>query len=615
MSGVFAVCFRKGPDGIDAAASEISARMRHHDWYVTETFSDPQNNLAIGRVGINIFNRTPQPVENQDGSIVLFLTGEIYPPRDKPREKPAKAPEKIALEAYQEYGENFARRLRGAFAILILDKKRKRIIFTNDRFGLYPHYYSNWQGNFVIAPEVKAITGLDLMPLKLDMASLAQYMRLQQLFGRRTFFEDIYCLPGACVLTYDITDGQAACRSYWGYSDIPFRPQVTFNQAVEETGYLLRGAVRELSEDEYRPGVFLSGGLDSRTILGLTQRRPIVTMTWGNPICRDRRYAQQIAQAMHSQHHAFDMTSGQWVIDHYEEHLRLTEGFHSWIHSHGIHILPEARQLIDVNLTGWDGGTVMGHPDSMSPIFVSPVDETAFRIAMFEYHNQKITWPSITEAEERFLYTQPYAQAVSNLAFDSFTQELAPFWDLRRDTAVDLFFLDYHTRRMTVNMVTTARSHIEVRFPYFDYDLIDFLYSLPTQVRGPRSLYRAVIQKETPRLAYIPYNQDNLLPTTRQPVKFMSDVVIKGMRRINKILDRNRPQDTLYADYEEYLRDDLRAWAEGILFDPRTEGRGIFNPAFIRSIWARHQSRQEQWTVGKIAPIMTFELMLRQFCD
>jgi len=63
------------------------------------------------------------------------------------------------------------------------------------------------------------------------------------------------------------------------------------------------------------------------------------------------------------------------------------------------------------------------------------------------------------------------------------------------------------------------------------------------------------------------------------------------------------------------LCSDLREWGESILFDERTLERGIFSPAFLRSIWARHQSGQEMHTIGKIAPIMTYEMMLRRLHD
>ena len=74
-------------------------------------------------------------------------------------------------------------------------------------------------------------------------------------------------------------------------------------------------------------------------------------------------------------------------------------------------------------------------------------------------------------------------------------------------------------------------------------------------------------------------------------------------------------RDTLYADYENYLRGELRSWAEDVLFGRRTAERGIFNSAFLRTLMARHLSGLEEWTIGKIAPVMTYEMMLRRFYD
>lgn len=72
---------------------------------------------------------------------------------------------------------------------------------------------------------------------------------------------------------------------------------------------------------------------------------------------------------------------------------------------------------------------------------------------------------------------------------------------------------------------------------------------------------------------------------------------------------------TLYADYENYLRGELCDWADGILFDRRTAEHGIFNPSFLRTLMDRHLSGLEEWTIGKIAPIMTYEMVLRRFYD
>jgi asparagine synthase (glutamine-hydrolysing) len=161
-----------------------------------------------------------------------------------------------------------------------------------------------------------------------------------------------------------------------------------------------------------------------------------------------------------------------------------------------------------------------------------------------------------------------------------------------------------------------ARSHIEVRFPYFDYDLVELMYSLPAVLRADRRLQRAVIQRSMPRLAYIPYEHDEFLPTTQSLVREAHALAVRMRYRLRR--HRLWPfaeHCTLYADYEGYLRGELRKWAEEILFDRCTVDRGIFDPSFVRSLMDRHLSGLEEWTIGKIAPIMTYEMMLRRLYD
>jgi asparagine synthase (glutamine-hydrolysing) len=117
-------------------------------------------------------------------------------------------------------------------------------------------------------------------------------------------------------------------------------------------------------------------------------------------------------------------------------------------------------------------------------------------------------------------------------------------------------------------------------------------------------------------VAYVPYDHDELLPTTRPLIRGVHTLAVKVKRRFNRHLWSIFPErHTLYADYEAYLRDELREWAEEILFDRRTAERGIFNPSFLRTLLDRHLSGLEEWTIGKIAPVMTYEMMLRRLYD
>lgn len=612
MSGVFGLIDSTRATDVAAWAADIGARLCHRPWHVAEHWVDSAQGVAVGRHGIGIFNRAPQPVWNAERTLALVMAGEFY----NPRPPGAENDEQAALALYEQHGPEFARQLNGPFVIAVWDAPRQRLVITNDRFGLYPLYYSHRAGRLAFAPEVKGVLGAPGVTRALDMTALAQYLRFQHLLGERTFFEDVLMFPLASVLTYHLPTDTLRITPYWSWGDIPHRPTITFNEAVEETGRLLRATVQRLSGDAYRPGVYLSGGLDSRTIVGLSTRRPIASVTYGARDCRDVQYARRIARVAGSDHHWFDLPDGHWVEEQADFHLTLTEGFHSWIHAHGLSTLPHVRAFMDVNLTGWDGGTVMGHMDSVEPLQTAPVSEAALTTRLFELFNQQYTWPSLTEAEEALLYAPALGARLRGVAFDSFREELQPYLGYRRDVRGEFFYLRNHCGRLTQNFITFGRSHFEARFPFTDYALLDFLYSLPADLRGHRRLYRAVIQRETPQLAYIPYDHDDLWPTTRPLLRAAHTLGVRLRQRFNRHIAPLFPAyATLYADYENYLRRELRPWTEAILFDSRTVARGFFDPAYVRTLFDRHCSGREPWTIGKLAPLMTYEMMLRRFCD
>jgi len=623
MSGIFGVIAPERRDEIGPIMESMVRAMSHRPWYVADRYIDLERGLGLGRIGIGVFNREKQPVRSEDGSLMVWLSGELYQTAELRRGVMARgcllrddSDLELILRLYEEKGKQFIGDLRGVFVLMIWDHARQELLIANDRFGLYPLFYAHHGSGLLFAPEMKGILCDDSFPRQLDLTALAQYMRSQQVLGERTFFEGINLLPAGSILLYKPEEDECQVRSYWTFDRIPYRPQVSFAEAAEEAGGLLRRAVQRLSADAYRAGVYLSGGLDSRTILGMVARRPVVSLTYGVAGCRDVFYARRVAEATGSDHHWFDMPNAEWLKQNLSSHLELTEGYHSWIHAHGIHTLPRARELVDVNLTGWDGGTVMGHEASIEPLQTDAVDDAALITRAFHLLNQEWTWPGITEAEEQQLYTHSLLKEIRGRAFESFHTEFARFLGYRPDVRGEYFYISNHCRRFSFNMVTFLRSHIEARFPFFDYDLFDFLYSLPARLRGRRVLYRAVIQRETPRLARIPYAYDEFLPTDRSLLRSLHGFGVRLKRRINRHVAPVFPELlTLYADYENYLRTDLREWAESILFDKRTLERGIFDPAFLRSIWARHQSGREMHTIGKIAPIMTYEMMLRRLYD
>jgi asparagine synthase (glutamine-hydrolysing) len=167
-------------------------------------------------------------------------------------------------------------------------------------------------------------------------------------------------------------------------------------------------------------------------------------------------------------------------------------------------------------------------------------------------------------------------------------------------------------------MIVFTRSAIEVRCPFFDYNFVNFIYSLPEYIRTSPKFYRTVITRRMPHLAMVPNEKDNRLPHINPLIYHSYGTLQRGESWINRNVGQVFPQPgrtRLYADYENYLRNELRDWAETILFAQGTQERGLFNTKALKTLWQDHLEGNEQWTIGKIAPLITLEMVLSEFYD
>jgi asparagine synthase (glutamine-hydrolysing) len=623
MSGIFGVLDSRQSSQIEPLLTRMGTEMAHREWYVVETHADKSLGIGLGRIGIGIFDREQQPILSEDRNLMVVLSGELCDTEGLRRDLKAKGRRlrddsdlELVLRLYQEKDEQFIHDLEGAFVLAIWDRARQELIVANDRFGRYPVFWAHYDGRLIFAPEVKGILCDPGFPKELSLTALAEYMRFQQLLGEKTFLEGVELLPSASLLQYNVQTDCLTIKPYWKFPEMP-EAGGTFEEAAEEVGRLLRRAVNRMASGPYRVGVYLSGGLDSRTILGLIDRRyfPVTSIAYGQRNCRDVVYAERIARKAGSDHRWVEFKNGEWVKEWADLHLELTEGFHSWIHAHGMSTLTRARSLIDVNLTGWGLDTSVGGYLG-DPLLIGAPDGMAFVQRLFHLLNQEYTWPGLSEAEERCVYTEEVGRQLAGRAFDSLFREIQRLPSDDNEQRAKCFMTDTHDRRLTHNFVVFKRSHFESRYPSRDYALFEFCWSLPMKFKRNRRLQRAIISRELPKLARVPFDKDELLVTDDWLIWTAHALVYKLKRRFNRHVFPLFPgRAMLYADYENYLRHELRSWAEGILFDNRTLERGIFNPEFLRSIWDRHLSGRELHTIGKIAPIMTFEMMLRRFFD
>lgn len=619
MSGLFGFCSQAGHSDVDDILRRMGQAMRHQPYFILETcVLSPR--AGVGRLGIGIFNRQPQPVWDSTRTIALWLCGEFYY-EDQRRARwvregllsPDADDAAYALQVYLQEGVGGLTKLEGQFLIAVWDGRSEELILVNDRFGIYPHYYAHQRGQFIFAPEIKGVLSSSGIPAQLDHVAIAQFTRFQQLLGDRTWFEDIHLLLPSIILRYNLNDDRLRIERYWDWDAIGLRSHISFEEAVNEAIRLFQRSIDARIQGGYRIGVYLSGGMDSRMILGFIGGKiPVTTITFGQRRCRDVVYAEKIARRAGSSHHWFELKDGRWILEYVDLHMALVEGMQSWVHMHGISTLQAARKWIDINLSGWDGGTVFrGRLTSygQDPFYRHALSEVDLLQRLYEAFCQHFTWPGLTEGEAASLFCQPKWR---DLAFDSLREELSCTTHYPSDRRVDYFYIQQVDRRQFQGQIVFQRSAFEVRCPFFDYSLIDFIYSLPSSIRNGPWLSRWVLTRRAPSLALVPYDLDNRLPHAH--LHTLSALWQRGISWINRHIAPIFPElFTLYADYEEYLRTDLREWAEDLLFGPQALSRGFFNEEAVRALWRRHLSGQELWTIGKIAPLMNIELMLRHF--
>jgi asparagine synthase (glutamine-hydrolysing) len=220
------------------------------------------------------------------------------------------------------------------------------------------------------------------------------------------------------------------------------------------------------------------------------------------------------------------------------------------------------------------------------------------------------------DAEADALCGGPGRHELPALARETFAAEVARSSHYPPPYRADCFYLLQHVRRSTQSMIVFQRAHLEARCPFFDYGLIDFLYGLPETLRTSSALHHGVITRRMPALARVPNEKHDRLPHANPLVQSGHAALQKAKRGVNRLVGPVFPQRSrLYADYESYLRTDLRSWAESILFDRRTEERGLFDPAVVRRLWERHLQGDELWTIGSIAPLITIEMVIRHLID
>jgi asparagine synthase (glutamine-hydrolysing) len=270
--------------------------------------------LAMRRLSIIDLEGGAQPVQNEDGRVQLVFNGEIYNYRALRAELlrsghrfTTHSDTETVVHGYEEWGEGLFERLRGMFALAIWDAEQRKLVLAVDRMGIKPLYYAERDGGLVFASELSALRRSGMVGDELETSALAEYFTFGYVPAPATILDGVQKLEPASILTW--RPGHApSIRGYWslpaGGADVPEDP-AELRAAVREQ---LTDAVRCHLESDVPIGVFLSGGMDSSSIVALLSEiatEPIRTFSVGFDVAAvdELGLARLVAERFRSEHH------------------------------------------------------------------------------------------------------------------------------------------------------------------------------------------------------------------------------------------------------------------------------------------------------------------------
>lgn len=231
------------------------------------THIDENISLGFRRLSIIDLDSGTQPMYNETGDIVIVFNGEIYNYQELREELINKghvfnnnADTEVLIHGYEEYGEDLLKRLRGMFAFVIWDSRKKKLFGARDFFGIKPFYYAVVDGQLVFASEIKSILMYTPYKKEMNKDALENYLTFQYSVLPETFFKGIYKLMPSHSITFE--NGKVDIKRYW---EPVFEPDENtgLNELVDKIDNAMQDSIKKHKISDVEVGSFLSSGVDS----------------------------------------------------------------------------------------------------------------------------------------------------------------------------------------------------------------------------------------------------------------------------------------------------------------------------------------------------------------
>jgi asparagine synthase (glutamine-hydrolysing) len=604
-----------------AAIDPMAATLNHRGPDSGGIWLDRDGGIALGhrRLAIvDLSDAAHQPMLSSDGKLVMTFNGEIYNFADlrpglvaKGHRFRSNSDTEVMLAAFESYGiEAALKQFSGMFAAGVWDRKYRVLHLVRDRMGKKPLYVALADGALLFASELKAILAYPNFQPTVDTRALAMMLRQGWMPDQHCIWQGVFKLAPGTRLSVRAEDLQAASveslrervRCWWSLAAIAETGQqhpLTLDESELDTELdrLLRSAVRQRMVADVPLGAFLSGGIDSSTVVALMQAqssRPIRTFTIG---FREAQYdeaahASEVARYFGTEHTEFRLTPAEVCAVIPDLPQIWDEPFADESQIPTLLLSRLARRHVTVALSGDGGDECFGGyarhfmlarlaalfrlPSSLRQLAASALLkltprawEEIFRILHFPaarrpalngVNLQKFT-RALGAADEQERYNQLITFGSRPVALDPGTTDPADVPPLP-DAVGRLIYRDmagYLTGDILVKLDrATMAASLEARCPFLDDRVVEFAWRVPTAVKIR--------------------DGQGKWPLRRVLRRYLPEALFE------------RPKQGFNVPVGEWLVGPLRAWAEELLDGARIRREGLLDSGRIQACWQQHLS-------------------------
>jgi asparagine synthase (glutamine-hydrolysing) len=364
MCGIVGMVNLDGSAADSTLLGRMNEAIRHRGPDEDGAYTAGHVGLAMRRLAIIDLAGGQQPIANEDRTCWIVFNGEIYNYRElKDRLERlghhfrTDCDTEAIVHAYEEFGADCPRHLRGMFAFAIWDTRRQELFLARDRVGKKPLLYSKTSGAFVFGSEFSALLEHPSVSREIDRAAIDDYLSFMCVPAPLTAYRDIRKLEPGHTLTLS-PQGEMKIERYWE-PDFSKKIKVSEEEAGARALELLRDAVRVRLMSEVPLGAFLSGGIDSSTVVALmaeASSTPVKTFSIGfeEQDFSELHHARRVAEHVGAEHHEFVVRPDALevlptLVEHYGEPYADSSAIPTY------YVARETRRHVTVALNG-DGG-------------------------------------------------------------------------------------------------------------------------------------------------------------------------------------------------------------------------------------------------------------------